>query len=171
MKQFSGQPQDKAQSVNPIENLVIQITGRFGVRQLTMVDEITKVIVGVNSLRSRLSLRELDKEENSFIELQRRALELQQCFYEPAKLLTEDEKKQIDKDEKIKTEVLGRFAMMDKRNYEEWNRRIFALLDHLERRISDKRSVINFNRTVEISAVAICISGLSIMVVVILHFI
>ena len=153
------------------ENLLIQMTGRLGVRQLVLVQDLTKAIESVNSLNPILSLKEVNKAEQSFIVLQNRLLDLQECYYSPTKLLTEEENKILHEDERLTTSVLGQFAKMDKRNYDEWNRRIFALLEHLERRASDRRSVVYLNRTLAVSIAAISISLISLIVIIALHFI
>jgi hypothetical protein len=145
------------------EDLFIQLTGRLGAQQIKLVEDITEAIERINLLNPIFFLKQVDKEGQSLTSLQKRALVLQQCFYEPSKLLTEEGKKRLNGNEQIEIRVLGKFAMMDKRNYDEWNRRIFTLLEHFERRLTDKRSAVNFSRTVIISLIAICIAIISLI--------
>jgi hypothetical protein len=145
------------------EDLFIQLTGRLGAQQIVLVKDITEAIERINSLNPVFFLKEVDKEGQNLTSLQKRALVLQQCFYEPNRLLTEEEKKRLNGNEQMEIRVLGKFATMDKRNYEEWNRRIFTLLEHFERRLADKRSAVNFNRTVIISLISICIAIISLV--------
>jgi hypothetical protein len=104
--------------------------------------------------------------------LQEGAVELQQAVYQPFILLTEEEKGNLLPESiEGKVRILARLTPMRDETSDERERRLSRLLEHLERRISDKRASVNFNRATMLSLIAISISLLTLIVIVILYFI
>ena len=56
---------------------------------------------------------------------------------------------------------------MSKGEADERRKRIYTLLEHLERRIAEKKNAVNYNRTILISLTAILIAIVSITIAVI----
>jgi hypothetical protein len=154
-----------------VKDPAVQIHLKLGQKQSELINDITEEIKNVNSLSPGLRQKKICESGQNFISLQEGAIELQKAFYEPFGLLSTEEKENLPTSVEEIAIIVARFVGMDRRDLEERDMRIFRLLEHLERRISDKRTSVNVNRATMFSLIAISISAITLIVVVILQFI
>lgn len=156
---------------------------QLGVARSNLVNDIIADVESINLIKPFFSFNKINEVEEHFISLQKETLYLERLLHEPEELLSkvlssemgpglheciQEEWKELDFGKKLL--VFGAFEIQDegKREALDGNSRIFTLLEHLERRISDKRSAVNSNRTLTISLAAICIAVISLIVVIVL---
>jgi|GEM_PF-4943275 len=149
----------------------IEIFVRLSERQIKLINGISDTIKAINSINSRFSLKEIDKVEQQFVNLQEEATFLEQVYYKPSVLFTDQEEDQFSKNKEREAHFLREYMTMNKADALARSQSIFRLLEHVERRISDRRASANSNRATKYSLTAISISVITLIVVIILHFI
>lgn len=171
----------------PLETkLALLMYGELAAKRSNLLNDTIAAVESINLVKPFFYLNEINQAEQHFISLQKETLYVERLLHEPEELLSEvlssqlgpglhrliqDEWKELDFRKKLR--VFVEFEKYDegKREALDGNSRVFTLLDHLERRISDKRAVVNLNRATIFSFIAIFISVITLTVVVILHFI
>jgi len=139
-------------------------TDRLTKPRLELADKITKAIDDVNSLNSYLCLNRIDKAESNFISLQKEAIKFQLTGNSIFEFLDENEKESFNRlNKEASFRTVGHFMGMI-RHVKREHRTNFMLLEHLERRLSDKRSRVHFNRAMILSLIAISISVISLII-------
>ena len=99
--------------------------------------------------------------------LQDEAIQLDRIFGEPSILLVSDTE---EKEVKKKPFIIYQFIEMTNTGEPLLrDRRMFTLLEHLERRLSDKRQAVFFNRTLVLSFAAFLIAMLPMIVTVVIY--
>ena len=137
---------------------------RLRAKQSQLMNDISAAMKDINSVKPFLRSHEIDEVEHKLASFQQEVTRLVTLVDKPSGLLTDKEESEIKKDEASMHTAFYRFARMTT-SAEPAERRIFALLEHLERRISDKRVIVNFNRTMMIGLAAIVIAIISVVLV------
>lgn len=143
-----------------------EIFVRLFERQIKLLNGINDTIKAINSINSRFSFKELDKVEQQFVNLQEEATFLEQVYYKPSVLFTDQEEDQFSKNKEQEAQFLHEYMKINKADALARSQSIFRLFEHLERRISDKRAAVNFHRTAMLSLIAISVSVIAIVVAV-----
>jgi hypothetical protein len=107
--------------------------------------------------------------DNNLSSIQEEAIQLDRVFDQPDIVLSENkEKREVQRKEleKDPTIMYNYLQMVSIGEPQIRHRRIFTLLEHLERRISDKRQAVYLNRTLLIGTAAFIMALISIIVTV-----
>lgn len=145
----------------------MQMFVKLGVRQINLIKNVVTAIKDTNTVHERLWPTKLNNLESTLIGLEEEASALEMFFEEPAGLLTDEQRKELEKNITQMGIIITQFSQMSKGEADERRKRIYTLLEHLERRIAEKKNVVNYNRTILISLTAILIAIVSITIAVI----
>ena len=137
---------------------------KLGVRQNRLHAEIISAIKETNSTNAHLMSSKLNRLESTIVKLEDEAAVLETFFEHPAELLPEDEKKELETNTRELTKIVVEFSRMIGGETTERRKRIYTLLEHLEKRAADKRATVNFNRTLFVSLLAVIIAITSIVI-------
>ena len=147
--------------------LSVEMFSRMALKQMTLIEEMQKVMKDINSIKPRFRINSIDKIDSKLGLFQDEALKLDRLTDHPDSLLEGDkEMEEIKKNPLIRYEfqqfMLGGQLALGRA-------RIFTLLEHIEKRISGKKEAIYFNRTLGLSFVAIILVLISIVVSIVLN--
>ena len=135
---------------------------RLTQQQTELMGKIHDTIKSVNSVNPLFHLSEIDRMEQQFIALQEDAIRIERLNDQPLEFLTPQEKANLSNGQIM--ELMGGFiTKIDNKQALVLSERIFTLLEHLERRISDKRSRVYFYRMAAVGLIAIVISLVSLI--------
>ncbi len=137
---------------------------QLGVRQNKLHNNIISAIKETNSAKAHLLSAKLNRLASTIVELEDEAA-IQETFFEnPAELLPEGERKELERDHAKLGKIVVEFSHMIGEETTKRRKRIYTLLEHLERRVTDKKAAVNYNRTLLISLLAIIIAIISIII-------
>ena len=151
--------------------LHIEMFARLGARQMKLIEGVSAAIKEINSLKTSVQLKEIDRAidegRRKFTSFEEEALQLERAFDQPDLLQTDEERKELKKDQNKAAKTMFEYMQTirggeapDRRN------RISVLLERYEKRISEKRDAAYFNKTAGFSRLAIAIAALSLLVTV-----
>ncbi len=144
-------------------SLGMEMFALLNVKQMKLVLVLVEVMKELNVVRPFLWSRRLNRLESKNMGLQEQVLELETCVDNPVRLLPDTRRAEVESDMRRLTEASVEF-LRHLGESSERRKRIYTLLEHLERRTAEKRNTVNFNRTLLVSFAAIAVAVASIVV-------
>ncbi len=136
-------------------SLPMKMLLQLGVRQIKLHTDIVSAIKETNSAKAHLLTAKLNRLESTIIGLEDEAAVQETFFEHPVELLPEHEKKELEGNTRKLTEIIVEFSGMTGGETTERRKRIYTLLEHLERRVAEKRATVNYYRALSISVLAV----------------
>ena len=135
----------------------------LGARQITLIEKLVTAIKDLNSVKALMWSRKLNGLESKNTELETEAVELEIYLDSPTRLFPEERRNKIEGDSEKMAEIILGFHG-ETGELPERRKRIYTLLEYLERRTAEKRNTININRVLLISVIAIIVAVMAIVI-------
>lgn len=127
----------------------------MGLRQNRLLVEIATSLTEIADIRPFLGSGQLGMHDRRLASFQLESALLEVASERPLDLLPEDQRVSLEQSKVDVAPLLCEFSdMVSGGRYLARRQRIMTLLEHLERRLSDKRASLNFNRAVLVSSIA-----------------
>ncbi|MFC1999697.1 hypothetical protein ACFLXE_02930 [Chloroflexota bacterium] len=154
-----------AEDHDQVSDLSTELFVKLGLRQSQLLQAITSTLKELSTVKPGIRLKGLDNFECRIASHQEEAALLETAFDQPDTLLTEAEKRELQQSGVHQASLMASFCDMVRHGLPEERRvRILSLLEHLERRLSDKKTVVNFNRAMTLSTAAFIVAVISLIV-------